>query len=254
MAHATGFCKEIWEPLVEELRRLGVGFPATAWDFFAHGDSYLPDPPFDWWDLGRDALRVLSGEGLKAVGIGHSSGGAALAMAEILRPGSFIGLVLVEPVILPPPFRRSDDVLARAAERRRVSFPTLSEAQANFASKEAFSGWDARSLDAYVSGGLEQRDGAWWLKCPPWAEAEMYRTASAHGAWERLEEVGVPVLVVGAERSERYGAAFVERMAGLLPKARSEVVADAGHFLPMERPNRLAELVAGFLTELGGIS
>jgi pimeloyl-ACP methyl ester carboxylesterase len=236
---------------VAELRRLGVGLPAIAWDFFAHGDSYLPDTPYDWWDFGRDALRLLSGEGLKAVGIGHSSGGAALAMAEILRPGSFIGLVLVEPIILPPPFRRSDDSpLAEGAERRKPSFPTVSEARANFASKEAFSGWDPRSLDAYVSGGLEQREGAWWLKCPPWAEAEVYRTATVHGAWDRLGEVGVPVLVVAGQRSDSHGAAFMERMTGMLPKARSEVVADAGHFLPMERPDRLAELVAGFLTDL----
>lgn len=251
LAHATGFCKEVWEPLVEELRRLGVGLPATAWDFFAHGDSYLPDPPYDWWDFGRDALRVLPGEGLKAVGIGHSSGGACLAMAEILRPGTFAGLVLVEPIILPPPFRRSDDsALAERAERRKPSFPTLSEARTNFASKEAFSSWDPRSLDAYLSGGLEQRDGAWWLKCRPWAEAEVYRTASAHGAWERLGEVGAPVLVVAGERSDSHGAVFVQRMTDLLPKARSKVVADAGHFLPMERPDRLAELVAGFLVEL----
>ncbi|MGH9053736.1 MAG: alpha/beta fold hydrolase [Acidimicrobiia bacterium] len=251
MAHATGFCKDVWEPLVAELRRRGVGLPATAWDFLAHGDSYLPDPPYDWWDFGRDALRVLSADGSKAVGIGHSSGGASLAMAEILRPGTFAGLVLVEPIILPPPFRRSDDSpLAEGAERRKPSFPTLSEARANFASKEAFASWDPRSLDAYLTGGLAERDGAWWLKCPPWAEAEVYRTASAHGAWERLGEVGAPVLVVAGERSDSYGAAFGEAMTGRIPKARSEVVADTGHFLPMERPDRLAELVAEFLTDL----
>jgi pimeloyl-ACP methyl ester carboxylesterase len=238
-----------------EIRKLGVGLPATAWDFSAHGDSYLPDPPYDWWDFGRDVLRVLPRERSRAVGIGHSSGGAALTMAEILRPGSFAGLVLVEPIILPPPFRRFDDSpLAEGAERRKASFPSLREARANFASKEAFSGWDARSLDAYVVGGLEDRDGAWWLKCPPWAEAEIYRTATAHGAWERLAEVAPPVLVVAGEHSDSHGASFLELMTGRLPEARWEVVAGTGHFLPMERPDLVGQLVARFLTELGGIS
>ena len=32
LAHATGLCKETWEPLVEDLYKLGFEYPITALD------------------------------------------------------------------------------------------------------------------------------------------------------------------------------------------------------------------------------
>jgi hypothetical protein len=32
MAHATGLCKETWEPLVEDLYSLGFEYPITTFD------------------------------------------------------------------------------------------------------------------------------------------------------------------------------------------------------------------------------
>ncbi len=105
--HATGFCKEMWGPVVDPHL---LGQAVLAFDQRGHGDSAVPTPPFDWWDLGRDTLqwRHRLGEG-GVVGLGHSSGATALMMAELLEPGAFQSLVLIEPVVFPGPFARAPE-------------------------------------------------------------------------------------------------------------------------------------------------
>ena len=122
--HATGFCKETWGPVLAAL----PGVAAVAIDQRGHGASTVGDPPFDWWHLGGDVLAVIE-EASPApgrIGLGHSSGGAALAMAEILVPGTFQALVLVEPIVFPGPYARAEEnPLTAGALRRRRSFPSL---------------------------------------------------------------------------------------------------------------------------------
>jgi len=210
-----------------------------------HGDSGPAPTPCDWWDLGRDVLAVL--DHLAAVhplGLGHSSGAAALVMAELLRPGTFSGLVAVEPIIFPPPyFRAVENPMSAAALRRRSAFPSPEAARAAWRGRGAFRGWTEEALDLYVAHALGRRDGAWTLKCPPEVEAEFYRGATAHGAWERLGEVACPVLLAAGAESDSHPEEFVRAMRSRFASARLEVVDGAGHFVPMQQPAALARLL-----------
>lgn len=254
LAHATGFCKEIWEPLVDELRSAGVDVPVTAWDAPFHGDTSAPLDTVDWWDSGRAALTVVSRRPEKIrLGVGHSMGGAALVLAELLAPGTFDALLLVEPIIFPPPYQRIDDhPLAAGAARRRASFSGPDEAFENFAAKPAFARWDERALRAYVRGGLAARGGRWWLKCRPDHEAETYRAATLHGAYARLDEVSCPVTVLAGADSDSHPEEFTAHLAGRFSNGRHRVVEGAGHFLPMELPARLAREIARELDDPPG--
>lgn len=240
--HATGFGKELWEPVVRRLRRPRR---VLAPDQRGHGDSDAPEPPVDWWDLGRDALAVIDHCALEHPrGLGHSSGAAALVMAELLRPGTFESLVLVEPIIFPPPyFRAEENPMSAAALRRRASFASPAAALAAFRARAPFARWTAEALEQYAAHGLRPRGGAWALKCPPELEAEFYRGATAHGVWERLGELGCPVVLVAGAESESHSAPFLGALRERFGAARLVVVPGAGHFLPMERP----EVVAGLL-------
>lgn len=243
--HATGFCKELWGPVVAALAPHAVLAP----DQRGHGDSSVPPPPYDWWDLGRDLLAVVAACGLGGgVGLGHSSGAAALVMAELLRPGTFAVLVLVEPIIFPlPPVRTEDFSMTRAALRRRRSFPSPEAAAEALRGRGAFTGWSETALALYGAHALRPEEGAWALKCAPEIEAEFYRGATAHGAWQRLGELCCPVTLVGGAESDSHSAAFLLAMQERFGSARLEVVPGAGHFLPMERPEALAALVAPLL-------
>ena len=246
LAHATGFCKEVWGPVVDDLRTSWEG-SVTTWDAPGHGGSSAGSLPFDWWDTARTALEVVDSSAPAAlrIGVGHSMGGASLVMAELLEPGTWSGLILIEPIIFPPPFQRvEENPLAVGAQRRRATFASREEALTTYAAKPTFASWDDRALRAYVDCGLVERDGSFWLACHPELEADAYRAGTEHGAYGRLSDVTCPVLILAGESSHTHPEPFVEHLAELLPDARSQVIAEAGHFLPMERPALVAELIA----------
>ncbi|NNC91222.1 MAG: alpha/beta hydrolase [Acidimicrobiia bacterium] len=243
-SHATGFCRSVWAPVIGEARRLGVTGPMVAWDQRAHGASAKPPLPIDWWDTARDALAVLAGASNPVIGVGHSMGAAALLMAEILVPGTFAAIVAIEPIVFPPPYQPIDHhPLVQSALRRRPSFATREEALANFASKAVFSAWDARALEAYVNCGLQAAGDEWVLACPPEYEAAIFAAAPLHGAWDRLGEIMTPVLVVAGADSDSHPAEFADAQASRLGNGTLEIVEGSGHFLPMEQPGRVAEII-----------
>jgi len=244
-AHATGFCKEVWGPVTDLLPGAG----ALSIDQRGHGDSGVADPPFDWWDLGRDVLAAIGVAGwTRPIGVGHSSGAASLVMAELLAPGTFESLLLIEPIIFPPPFVRYEELpLAVAALRRRASFSSRDAVLDGFRGRGPFARWTDSAFEAYVDGGFRAEDGAWVLKCRPEVEAECYWAATLHGAWDRLGEVACPAIVVGGEDSDSHPAAFLHEQADLLGNARVEIIAGATHFVPMERPDVIAALLGDLL-------
>lgn len=240
--HATGFSKEMWDPVVDELRDIGFEVEAVGWDQRGHGESDPVGLPTDWWDLGRDARAVLAGLDDRKMGVGLSSGAAALLMACVLQPGIMERLVAIEPIIFPPPYLVADNPLSEVAIKRRALFPSREVAYANFIS--TFPEWDERALDAYLEGGFDETADGLELRCDPETEADYYRHGQAHGMWDRLPEVTVPVLLVAGDRSPSHPHGFVTEMASQLPNCEVAIVEDAGHLVPMEQPRSIARLVA----------
>lgn len=241
--HATGFCKEVYRPVIDELRRDVTALEVLAFDARAHGDSDAPEPPYDWWDYGRDVLALTAGR-RGIAGVGHSGGAAALVFAELLDPGTFASMVLVEPIVFPGPYGRIDHPLTEAALKRKPTFASPLAALENFADKPAFAAWEPAALEAYIAGGLAPVGDHWRLKCSPEHEAEWYRGATDHGAWERLGEIASDVVLVVGERSDSHSEDFAAEMADRIGEAHVDVVQGAGHFVTMEDPARIASHVA----------
>ncbi len=248
--HATGFCKEVLRPVVAALSSLVEAGAVTAVDQRGHGSSDRPEPPFDWWDLGGDVLAVVEQiGGAGPVAVGHSAGGAAVAMAELMSPGAFSALVLVEPIIFPPPhLRQEEGPLVDAALKRKRLFASPAAAAENFAVKPAFAGWHPAALIDYVEHGLRPSADGWVLACVPEVEAEFYRMGSAHDAWDGLDRLTLPVTLVAGERSTTHHGAYLEDLAsrfGSPPVV--DIVPEASHFVVMERPELIAAHVAARL-------
>lgn len=252
--HGTGFCKEVWIPVIDDLADRISGWTAIAIDQRLHGHSRGFPPDFDWWHLGADVLAVLDvvAGGRPVIGIGHSSGGAAIVMAEVLRPHSLAGALLVEPIIFPPPFRASSNRrLAEAASRRRRRFASAEEAYTSYHGRGPFTLWEDRALAAYVEGGFGVDDeGSVELRCSPESEAQFFAAGSAHNLWEHLGEVGVPVSIVAGAGSNTHTAAFLASQAAQIPGANTVVVPNTTHFVPMEAPTVLADRIARVVAAL----
>ncbi len=247
-AHACGFCKEVWRPVAAEL---DVRRPGTGWlsvDLLGHGSNTATDGPYSLDAIARDLAAAI--EGLTpSVGVGHSSGGAAVARVEALFPGTFRHLVLVEPIIFPPPYWRMDNPLSEAAERRRETFPDRRAAYERFVSGP-FASWRPDALAAYVDAGFAEGPAGWTIRCRPTVEAEVFRQGLNHDTWSRLPGIEVPVTIVAGEGSDTHRDPYLTKLAGRFRDATVVVVPDAGHFVPMERPDVVASIVADALDRL----
>jgi pimeloyl-ACP methyl ester carboxylesterase len=249
MGHATGFCKEVWRPVVAELRLAGAGNEIVALDFSGHGATPARPDPEDWSGYAAEVAAVLDGLSARAVGVGHSMGATAMVMAELDRPRSFSGLVLIEPVVFPDGGRdQLLERLHRATARRRYRFPDREAAAANFSGKPAFARWHPAALSGYLEGGLVQEDGDVRLACSPSIEADIYPGAKGHRAWYRLGELDLPVLVMASGASAEYPPGFLEQVSDRIPGARAVEVPGTSHFLPMERPDAVAAEVLTLLS------
>lgn len=243
-AHATGFCAGVWRPV----RELLADHDSTALDFRGHGASTSSRTVRSWWEMASDVLAVVSHHHHgPLIGVGHSMGGAALVMAELLRPGTFAALVLVEPIIFPGPYRRdSSHPLVALATRRRARFDSRPAVLDSYGSKPPFVGWHPDALAGYVEGGFVEDGEGVRLRCAPRAEAEVFTAASAHAAWERLAEVEVPVHILYGADTDTYPSGHGEALAARFPSARAASIPGTGHFLPMERPDIVADAVRAF--------
>lgn len=69
-------------------------------------------------------------------------------------------------------------------------------------------------------------------------------TGAQEPLWDRLGELDMPVLLVAGEKDAKFRA-IADRMAEAIgPSARVAVVEGAGHAVPLDQPELLADLVA----------
>ncbi len=257
LAHATGFCKELWRPVVSSLRDQGVPAPALAWDIRGHGRAPSLELPASWWTLGRDLVALigsLEGDGRlpgSVVGVGHSMGGTVLVLAELLRPGTFTGLVLIEPVLIPPPFVRNPELsLAQGAARRRPVFGSRDELIESYLTKPLFQRWHPEAFRAYVDHGFRETPEGLALRCLREIEAELFTTGAECGAFARLDELTTPVRLVIADRSGELGPSLA-LLPEALPNVTTTYMAGQNHLVPVERPEMVASEIADALKALG---
>jgi len=245
LVHAGGFCKELWQPIT---RRLDESRPGLVWrsvDVRGHGDSPEGEPPHTWDLLAADVVEALR-DTSSMLGVGHSMGAAMVVRAAIARPDLFHSLILIEPIVYPPPYARRDYPVAVAAARRRAVFPNRQAAYDRFA-RNSFRTWDPEVLAAYVDHGFESRAQGWTLKCLPSVEADLYREGGNHDTWEHLSELDVPVTIVVGAESDSHREPYVGTLAAQFVTARVVVVENSGHFVPMEKPQAVADLIAAVL-------
>ena len=252
LVHATGFCAAVWAPMAERLE----GCRVVALDVRGHGRSSVPEHGMEWSGTADDVLAVVDHFGLDhPVGLGHSMGGAALLLAEQARPGTFAGLWVFEPIVMPEWFVHQgpgggdgSNPLAEGARRRRPTFASADEAFANFAAKPPMMLLAPEALAAYVTYGFEpQADGSVTLRCRPEVEAANYEMGARHDGFAHLGEVQCPVVVLRGSDRMPGPAGFASDIADALPAGVLEDHPELFHFGPLEDPPAMAASALRFV-------
>jgi 2-succinyl-6-hydroxy-2,4-cyclohexadiene-1-carboxylate synthase len=187
--------------------------------------------------LGEIAAAAEDG----AVPVGYSLGGR-LALRAVLRdPGRYRALVTVGASAgIDEPAMRS----ARAdADERLASWMEAASIE------DVVAIWERQPLFADQPEPLieEQRPGR--LSQDPAGLAMLLRTAGQgvlDPVWHELVTLDLPLLAIAGARDEGYVAA-AQRIADVAPRGRAAIVEDAGHAPQLQRPERVAELLADFL-------
>ena len=254
LGHATGFCKEIWRPVVDELRRHGVGATALAWDARGHGRA----PPFSsrvtWQALARDLVDLVDAlsPSSPVIGVGHSMGGAILVMADLIRPGLLSGMMLIEPVIISPNYRGGKPSLALMAATRRPTFPSREYVVASYRSKPLFRRWHEDAFSGYIEGGLKPHTEGVALACLPEVESAIFEASvETVDMYERLDELVAPIKLLITEHPGELKD-VMKALEGRLPNTRTSFLAGQTHMVVMERPDLVAAEIAGFVDDLAG--
>lgn len=215
----------------------------VAIDLRGHGDSqWSATQAYGTADLAEDVSGVLEAEAFGPVNlVGLSWGGLVATRLAAAFPGLVRSLTVVDvapststlPDAVPPrPFEFDDHASVRDWERQANSHApeAVVEALAAFGTRPGPGGRLVRKHDPYFA-----------LVWP-------FRAEDHWDAWRAL---AVPTLLVRAEGSPVLDEATFDAMSAEVVGLRRAVVADSGHLVPVEQPAAFAELVAGFVAEVG---
>lgn len=230
------------------VRLLPEDWRVFALDMRGHGASQPPPNKAEanWREMAADVNEWLEQRGLRQVVVaGHSMGGciSVLAAAECER---IAALALVDPVLvnprgpMPP---MPPDGLAVAARKRRRVWPGPREMADSLVGRGAFTHWPREAVDSYVRYGLvpDPDSGEWRLACEPEVEAWCFEYAPTVDPWPELAQVAQPTILLRAGETRGHGSPTGANAIEVLPNAEQIVVEDSDHFVPMRRPDAVAE-------------
>lgn len=249
ICHATGFHGLAYGPLAAALTD---DFRVIALDFRGHGATAAPPSgDFRWMNMASDVVACIeAATDEPVIGVGHSMGGASILLAEKMRPGTFAGAYLFEPIVFPQAFLigRSENPMSGPARKRRAIFPTKQAALERYASRPPLDGLHRDSLAAYVEHGfVPTEDGQVQLACLPESEARTFE-AEDKMTLEEIEGLSLR-LVVGAGGEAEGPATFAPAIASTVEGASLIVYEDLGHFGPLEAPERIGRDILEAFTD-----
>jgi pimeloyl-ACP methyl ester carboxylesterase len=267
-AHATGFNAETYREL---LSSLDPALDVYAMDARGHGMSKAPADPKklrSWVHYRKDLEAFVDTLSRPTVLAGHSMGATVSLELAAARPDLVQGLVLIDPVIVPPlhtpmlAVARSLGLAGRLvpisqlAARRRMEFPSREAAVENYVGKGPFRTWPREWIEAYVEGGtVATAQDSVRLSCDRAWESKSFSVATVN-PYRPIKQVRCPITLIAREHSgPPFTRASQDAFMRCQPRTRLLVLEDASHFMAMEHPEvvraeieRMAQMVR---SELG---
>lgn len=239
-----GFTQDgrVWE---EFAAALGAGRRLVRPDLRGHGASRFPaGADHGAAACGADLMALWDHLGIERSDLlGYSMGGRLALQLALERPQRLRSLVLVS---------AQAGLEADAAGARRRSDARLAARIQERGLPDFLDSWMAQPLLAGIRRRGAERVEAERrarLEGDPAGLAASLRDLGAGtmpSLWARLPGLRLPTLVVVGAEDQRY-LELGRRLVSLLPQSRLARVEDAGHGVPLEQPERLAELVRAFL-------
>jgi pimeloyl-ACP methyl ester carboxylesterase len=224
----SGAC---WTPLA---RALEDEYDVVMPDARGHGKSSAPVDGYLYRDHAGDVLALIEALGLAApVLLGHSMGGMTAAVTAGQAGTAIRGVILADPTFLSPERQREVHESDVIAQHRRLLNSTrndvLNEARLRHPQRSS------ELIELIVDARLRTPVRAFDVLTPPNPD---YR--------DSVSAIRVPSLLVIGD----HGVVSLEtarELQQINQRVRYERIADVGHGLPYDRPDRFAAVVRSFL-------
>lgn len=230
------------------IRGLADHFRVYYYDLLGYGQSdktpgdvslgiqnQVLDRLLDHWQLDQPAV------------IGHDFGGTTVLRTQLLNKRRFDRLVLIDPVALSPwgsPFFQH----VRAHESAFAGIPDyIHEAIVRaYVKTAAYAPVNGPTLDMIVTPWLTESGKAAFYR--QIAQADSVYTDEIQ---TRYTELSRPVLILWGREDTWIPLERGEALRDMIPGARLRVIADAGHLVIEEQPERLLREIRAFLRNSG---
>lgn len=228
----SGAC---WAPVT---RVLAADFDVIMPDARGHGDSSAPQHGYRYPDHASDVVGLLRELCLsRPVLVGHSMGGMTAAVVASQEAVQLRALVLVDPTFLSPERQREVHASDVAQQHRAALAFEKSELIAQARARNPLR--SPELLDLQAEARLKTHLNAFEVLTPP---NPAYRDV--------VRAIRVPTLLVYGDQSPVVTCEMATELRAINPHLCIEGVRDAGHALPFEQPEHLAELIRAFLSAL----
>ncbi|GEC10154.1 oxidoreductase [Streptomyces spinoverrucosus] len=244
LLHGTPFSSYVWRAVARSLTRHHQVF---VWDMPGYGTSEkATGQDVSLAAQGRVFTELLSHWGLEEpLVVAHDFGGAVSLRAHLLHGARYRALALVDPVALAPWGSPSFRLLGEHSEVFERLPPALHAALVReYVGSASSPGLHPAVLDRLVEPWLDGPGQAAFYR--QIAQADQRHTDEIQG---RYGEIGIPVLVCWGVDDTWIPVAKGRELVALVPGARFEPIAGAGHLVQEDAPAELTGALIAFLQQ-----
>lgn len=249
MLHGFGLSGHMFD---EFATRVASRYHLFAVDQRGHGDSsWAEDGDYSRDSFVADVEAVRAKLGLdEFILVGHSMGGLNAVTYAAEHPERVRALVLVD--VGPEAAKEGVDNIARFTRGPdNLEFEQFVEMAHRFNPRR-----DIENIRERMRTRLKPTDDGKWT----WKFDKRFREGgdglrvgsqmSADETWQIFRSVSAPTLLVRGAESDVLTPEVAERAVREMPRARLEVVPNAGHSVPGDNPDGFTRVVEGFLADL----
>jgi pimeloyl-ACP methyl ester carboxylesterase len=240
---------DLFEKIIPDL---ALNFTVYAFDYPGHGYSDIPDAPYDADFFVRSVEGFLDALDLRGVTLCGVSIGGSMSLIVAGRGNGRVARVMA---VNPYDYDKGRGI-ARSSPFGRIvvataQVPVLGEVVMRFRNPKV--------VNAILLGGVAEP-----VNFPEDLLAETYDVGNRLGhyraflsllrnaaSWETAtdiyQNIRVPAMLVWGDKDWAY-ISEREHDCDLIPNVRMVTVNDAGHFLPLDQPQELRELITAFVT------
>ncbi len=252
LLHATGFNPWLWHPIAKKLSRIGRIYAPSFCD---HRQAEPEEGGVSWLELAKDLCEFCTALEIKRPLLaGHSMGATIMTIANAIYGSPAEKMVMIEPIFLPEQIYSTNltveqHPLASKSIKRRNGWKSRKEALEYLQSKPLFSSWNSEALELYLEYGMvEDEANCLMLACSPRREAALFMGGISYNPWPLLDKITSPTLILEGEQSENRNYIDLRKAASLMQNGTHKLIKDAGHLVPMEKPEETAELIKEFFS------